>query len=52
MLVCGVYITWPKQLKLWKIPAVVGSIVVVGVLIMCIVTFYMEFESCTDEHAM
>ena len=32
MLVCSTYITLPKQFKPWKIPAVVGSIVVVGVL--------------------
>ena len=29
-LVCSVYITWSKQFKLWKLPFVVGSIVVVG----------------------
>ena len=32
VLVCGVYIMWPKQFKVWKVPTVVGSIVVVGVL--------------------
>ena len=30
MLVCSVYITWPKQFKTWKVPAVVGTIMVVG----------------------
>ena len=32
VLVFSVHITWPKQLKLWNEPAVVGSIVVVGAL--------------------
>ena len=35
LLVCGVYITWLKQLKLWKVPAVVGSILAIGALILC-----------------
>ena len=32
VLVCGVYITWLKQLKQWKLPTVFGSIVEVSVL--------------------
>ena len=32
MLVCSVFITWPKP---WKVPTVVGSNVVIGVLTLC-----------------
>ena len=35
MLVCDAYITWPKQFKPCKVPAVVGSIVVDGALTRC-----------------
>ena len=35
VLVCGVYIIWPNQFKPWKVPTVVGSIVVVGALTCC-----------------
>ena len=31
----GIYITWLKQLKLCKVPALVGSIMVIGVIIHC-----------------
>ena len=35
MLVCGTYISWLKQFKRWKVPTVVGSIEVVGILTCC-----------------
>ena len=35
MLVLDAYTTWLKQFKLWKVPNVVGSIVVVSVLTCC-----------------
>ena len=35
MLVCGAYLTWPKQLKPWWVPNVPGSIMVVGALTRC-----------------
>ena len=35
MLVNRVYITWPIQFKLFEVPAIVGSIVVVGALTRC-----------------
>ena len=30
-----IYIIWPKKFKPWKIPVIVGSIMVVGVLTSC-----------------
>ena len=35
VLVCDAYITWSKQFKLWEVPFVVGSIVIVGALTCC-----------------
>ena len=36
MLVCNAYITWTKQFKPWRVPVVISSIVVVGVLTRCV----------------
>ena len=44
MLVCGTYVTK-------TVPVVVGNIVVVSVLTLCMATFRVLFESCTDERA-
>ena len=41
MLVCGVYIMCLKQFKLWELPTVVGSIVVVGELTCCALLQYV-----------
>ena len=49
ILVCS---TWLKQFKLWIVPAVAGSIVVVGVLTYCALFLSVWFESCSDKHAV
>ena len=50
MFVCGMYIIWLKQFKLWKVSAVVAGILVVGVVTCC--DIHVWFESYTDEWAM
>ena len=45
MLVSGVYITWPKQMKLWKVSGVVDSIVVVGVLTYALLHFMCDLKA-------
>ena len=45
MLVCGVYITWPKKFKLWKESTVLGSIVVVGVLTCVLLHSVCDFKA-------
>ena len=47
LLVCGMYIMWLKKFKPWKKPAMVGSIMVVGVLACCTL-----FHSMCDLKAM
>ena len=36
MLICCMYIMWLKQFKVWRVPAVIGSIVVAGALTWCV----------------
>ena len=43
LLLCGTYIMWPKQSKLWKVLSMVGSIVVVGVL-----TYWVLFSTVCE----
>ena len=47
-----VYSTWPKQLKLQKLPAEFDSIVVVSVLTCCALVHYVWCESWTDKCIM
>ena len=39
---CDMYITWPKQFKLWKVPAMAVSIMLVSVLTCCALPHYMS----------
>ena len=51
--VCVCIITWPKQFKLWKVPVMFGSIMVVEYTAMlCITLLCIWFKSWTDEHSM
>ena len=55
MLVYDMYITWLKQFKLWKVPTVVGSIVVVGVLTHCALLHSMcdlKFTQMNMQHSL
>ena len=51
VLVCGTYIVWQK-FKWWKVPALVGDIMVVDALRHCTLLHCVWFESYTDEHVM